>query len=52
MVLVMAIGGRPKPEICFLSRRWLRRITQWPWVEHPIFQLWEGLYDWAITVPV
>ena len=58
LILVMAIGRRPKPEICFLpgQLRWmlvhkvnacaqaaLLWFTQWPKVKHPNFQLWDGL---------
>ena len=49
--LVTAVSGRPKPEICpLLGRFWvnilaqgvLRKFTQWPWIEHPSFQLRGG----------
>jgi len=44
LILVMAIGSRPKPEICFLpgqlkvnafSQGVIWQFTQWLWVEHP-----------------
>jgi len=49
--LVTAVSGRPKPEICLLPGRFwvntlaqgvLRQFTQWPWKEHPTFQLRGG----------
>jgi len=47
---VTAIGGRPKPEMCFLPGRlrWTlaqgaqRHSTQWLWIEHPTLQLVGG----------
>jgi len=43
---VTAIGGRPKPELCFLpgavevnalAQGALRQFTQWLWIEHPTY---------------
>jgi len=51
--LVTVVSGRPKPEFWpLLGRRFwvntiahwvLQQFTQWPWIEHPTFQLRRGL---------
>jgi len=57
---VTAINGRPKPEICSLSGRFwvntlaqgvLRQFTQWPWIEHPTFQLRGGHFANELVPP-
>jgi len=47
LVLATAIGGRHKPEVCFLLVRlgWAllpkeRQFTQWLWIIVLILQLW------------
>ena len=54
-ILVTAIGGRPKPELCFLPGGWgersaLRQFTQWLWIEHPTFQLGGGHFTRGVTM--
>jgi len=53
LFLVTAVSGRPEPEICPLQRRFwvntlaqevLRQFTQWPWIDHPTFQLRSGYF--------
>jgi len=45
-IYLTTLGGRPKPEHCFLSgrsclRSAIRRVT-WPWIEHSTLQLEAG----------
>jgi len=57
---VTPASDRPKPEICPLSGRFwvntlaqevLRKLTQWPWIEHPTFQLSGGQFITELVPP-
>jgi len=56
---VTAVSGRPKPEICPLPGRFwvntlaqgvLRQFTQWPWIDHPTFQLRGGHFATELSL--
>ena len=56
-----AVSGRSKPEICplpgwfwvnTLAQGVLRLFTQWPWIEHPTFQLRGGHFTTELVRPL
>jgi len=38
-------------EVNAVAQGALRRFTQWPWIEHPTFQLRGGHYTTELSLP-